>query len=114
MTRAVGGIIGGKVGSYGGRAAGEAINDWIFGDSMALPENVTASKDQGRNYITQQARVEAKSRGMSLCEYYKWLKEQPGYKGNAQKIKDIEKAEKFDGCRNKQKRRDIYNCEGEV
>lgn len=71
-----------------------------------------SAKEQGRNYITQQASTDGRSMGMDPCDYYYWLKNQPGYKGNSRKIKDIEKAEKCDGCRNKQKRNSIYNCEG--
>jgi hypothetical protein len=95
-----------------GPSLGEAIIGYIYGFSDPNLYS-KGGKQQGRNYITDQARTEGRAMGMDPCAYYKWLKEQPGYKGNSKKIRDIEQAEKYDGCRNKQKRRSHYDSQCE-
>lgn len=62
------------------------------------------SYQKNSNYITLQAKTEAKVSGKDPCDILSdWLVEAK-ITNNKQRIADIERAQKFMGCRNKQKR----------
>jgi len=68
--------------------------------------NVYFSKSyqKGENYITLQAKAEAQVTGKDPCDILnEWLVEAKSV-GNKQEIRDLQLAQKFLGCRNKQKR----------
>ena len=61
---------------------------------------------KNENYITLQAKTEAQARGKDPCDILtEWLAEAKRM-GERQRIRDIQLAQKFLGCRNKQKRQD--------
>ncbi len=62
------------------------------------------SLQKGENYISLQAKTEAQKLGKGPCDILlDWLTEAK-YVGNKQEVRDIQKAQKFLGCRNKLKR----------
>lgn len=61
---------------------------------------------KNENYITLQAKTEAQTSGKDPCDILtEWLTEAKRM-GERQRIQDIQLAQKFLGCRNKQKRQD--------
>lgn len=62
------------------------------------------SYQKNENYITLQAKTEAQTTGKDPCDILnEWLTEAKST-GDKQRIRDIQLAQKFLGCRNKQKR----------
>ena len=63
------------------------------------------SKQRGENYISLQAKVKAKATGKNPCDILiEWLS-QAKQLGDKLRAREIQKAQKFLSCRNKQKRR---------
>ncbi len=62
------------------------------------------SHEKGENYISVAVKAEAKSSGRNPCDILlQWLAEAK-QAGNSQRVRDIQMAQKFLGCRNVQKR----------
>lgn len=71
---------------------------------------VKGGKDKGRNWATENAKIEAQSRNIDPCDVLaEWLKEAK-LSGDIKQVKDIEQAEKFLDCRNKNKRAEKHRC----
>lgn len=73
---------------------------------MVITLSLVFSKSYQRdeNYVTTQAKTEAQATGGDPCDLLKlWLQEAK-LAGDKQKVQDIIQAQKFLGCRNKQKR----------
>ena len=65
---------------------------------------MTKSQESGENYITEEAKKEAKRSGEAPCEILaRWLEEAKAT-GNMQRVRDILRAQKYLGCRNKRRR----------
>jgi hypothetical protein len=64
-----------------------------------------AEFDRGENYISRQAKAEAQATDREACLILaQWLAEARKL-GQKQLVREIQKAQKFLGCRNKQKRK---------
>ena len=70
---------------------------------------MSKSTERGENYISLQAKTEAQQSGRDPCDILlEWLAEAIEI-GNKQEVRDIQKAQKFLGCRNKQKRSEVFH-----
>lgn len=66
--------------------------------------NLSKSYQKNESYITLEVKALAQTTGKDPCDILsEWLAE-AGSLGNKQRVADIQEAQKFLGCRNKQKR----------
>lgn len=93
---------------------GLPIFKWfLFGLLLVITLTITIlmSKtwEKGENYISLQAKELAQSTGRNPCDIlHEWLSNAK-QSGNRKEVRDIQKAQKFLGCRNIQKRSEMRN-----
>jgi hypothetical protein len=84
---------------------GNSIYD-IFHPEAPSTYYLGKAREKGRNWATEEAKVTAQtSPGKSACDILDEMLEAAKCSGDSKRIKDIERAQKFMGCRNIGKRR---------
>lgn len=63
------------------------------------------SRQKGENYISRQAKAEAQATDREVCLILAESLAEARQLGKKQLVREIQKAQKFLGCRNKQKRK---------
>jgi hypothetical protein len=66
---------------------------------------MTKARESGENEVTDEARREAAQTGEDVCAILAAMLREAKKAGDASRVKKIEKAQKFLGCRNVRKRR---------
>jgi hypothetical protein len=66
---------------------------------------MTKSRESGENEITIEAKGEAARSGRHICEVLEELLRKANRTRDRARIKKVERAQKYEGCRNIQKRR---------
>jgi hypothetical protein len=66
---------------------------------------MTKSQEGGSNEITEEARAEAARTGKDVCAILAAMLRKAKAAGDRAKVKEIVRAQKYLGCRNKRKRR---------
>jgi hypothetical protein len=66
---------------------------------------MTRSREHGENEITEEAKREAARTERHVCDILDEMLAEAKHDGDTDRVKRIEKAQKFLGCRNRRKRR---------
>jgi hypothetical protein len=89
---ALGGIVGNLIGN---------LIDQSMSESAEKPTSMyfSRTKDQGRNWATEEAKRKAQETGQNPCDVLAQMLKDAKCSGETKKVRDIEQAQKFLGCR---------------
>ena len=96
--------------SGAGAAAAVNATGIAIGVGVSPPLEMSRGKQKGRNWATENAKVEAQTKKIDPCDVIAdWL-EDAKKNGDIKQVQDLIQAEKFLDCRNRPKRKEKHRC----
>jgi uncharacterized protein RhaS with RHS repeats len=95
---AAGGALGGAIFYAIGNLIDQSISNSAE-ESLDSSMYFSRTRDQGRNWATEEAKRKAQETGQTPCDVLAQMLKDAKCSGEAKKVRDIEQAQKFLGCR---------------